>query len=348
VVETLFAIPGDLSAPTGGYAYDRRVLALLAEYGVDARHLQLPGSYPAPSAADLAATADLLAGGPPGAVLLIDGLAYGAMPRSLIERLARPIVALVHHPLCLETGLDKDRQEELRRLETEALALARHVVVTSPATRRTLAESFGVTQSRVTVAEPGTDPAPRAKGTGRPVQMLAVGSVVPRKGYEILIDALKPLVHLDWRLDIAGTLDRSTETARRVLAAIETGGLANRVTLHGALSEAQLSDLYDRTDLFVMPSLYEGYGMALAEALARGLAIVCTTGGAAGDTVPDAAALKVSPGDARALMWVLGRALEDSKLRQGMSDAAWTAAARLPRWGDTTRRIAEVLKKVAT
>jgi glycosyltransferase involved in cell wall biosynthesis len=177
--------------------------------------------------------------------------------------------------------------------------------------------------------------------------MLAVGSVVPRKGYEILIEALKPLAHLDWRLDIAGALDRSTETARRVLAAIEAGGLASRVTLHGALGESQLSDLYDRTDLFVMPSLYEGYGMALAEALARGLAIVCTTGGAAADTAPDAAALKVSPGDARALMWVLGRALEDRKLRQGMSDAAWAAAAKLPRWGDTASRIAEVLRKVA-
>ena len=347
MVQALFAIPGDLATPTGGYAYDRRVLALLPELGVDVRHLALPGSYPAPTAPDLDATKQALASIPSVAVLLIDGLAYGAIPADLIRRLQRPVVALVHHPLCLETGLTAARQEELRRLETEALALARHVVVTSAATARTLAGSFGVSQRRITVSEPGTDPAPRAKGTGRPLQLLAVGSVVPRKGYDILIEALRPLTHIDWRLDIAGALDRSTDTARRVLLAIDAAGLAGRVTLHGALDEGRLAELYDRADLFVMPSLYEGYGMALAEALARGLAIVCTTGGAAAETVPDDAALKVAPGDARALMWVLGRALEDRALRQGLSNAAWAAGARLPRWPDTARRIAEVIERVA-
>jgi glycosyltransferase involved in cell wall biosynthesis len=347
VVKAVFVIPGDLATATGGYAYDRRVLALLPEFGVDVQHLALPASYPAPSPSDLEATEHALSCAPPGAVLLIDGLAYGAMPARLIERLHTPIVALVHHPLCLETGLAENRQGELRRLETEALALARHVVVTSAATARTLVGHFGVAKKRITVAEPGTDPAARAKGTGRPLRLLAVGSVVPRKGYEILIEALRPLSHIDWRLDIAGALDRSTDTARRLLHAIDAAGFGGRITLHGALEDTRLAELYDRADLFVMPSLYEGYGMVLAEAMARGLAIVCTTGGAAADTVPDDAALKVSPGDARALMWVLGRALEDRSLRQSLSDAAWAASARLPRWPDTARRIAEVIKQVA-
>ena len=56
----VFAIPGDINLPTGGYAYDRRVLALLPQFGVTARHLQLPAGYPAPSAADLDATARCL------------------------------------------------------------------------------------------------------------------------------------------------------------------------------------------------------------------------------------------------------------------------------------------------
>jgi glycosyltransferase involved in cell wall biosynthesis len=347
VAEALFAIPGDLATPTGGYAYDRRVMALLPEHGIAVRHVALPGSYPAPTPSDLEATERALKSASPSTVLLIDGLAYGAMPRTLIERLISPIVALVHHPLCLETGLAADRQAELRRLETEALALARHVVVTSAATARTLARDFAVADQRITVAEPGTDPAPRAKGTGRPLQLLAVGSVVPRKGYEVLIEALRPLGHIDWRLDIAGPLDRSTETAQRVLSAIDAAGLAGRVTLHGALDDGRLGQLYDGADLFVMPSLYEGYGMALTEALARGLPIVCTTGGAAAETVPDDAALKVTPGDARALMWVLGRALEDTSLRRSLADAAWAAAARLPRWPETARLIAEVIERVA-
>ena len=105
IMAVVFAIPGDITLPTGGYAYDREVLARLPAAGVDVAHLALPGGYPEPSSEDLARTAEQIAATPPGAVLLIDGLAYGAMPAELIARFDRPIVALVHHPLCLEAGV---------------------------------------------------------------------------------------------------------------------------------------------------------------------------------------------------------------------------------------------------
>ena len=88
--------------------------------------------------------------------------------------------------------------------------------------------------------------------------------------------------------------------------------------------------------------------MVLTEAMARGLAIVTTTGGAAAETVPNDAALKVEPGSPRALAWVLGRLIDDARLRAGFADAAWTAAQRLPRWEDTARIIARVLKEVSS
>ena len=78
-----FAIPGDITQATGGYAYDRRVMALLPQFGVAVRHLALPGSFPAPSAADLAEAQRLLAGVLAETVILADGLAYGAMPAEL-------------------------------------------------------------------------------------------------------------------------------------------------------------------------------------------------------------------------------------------------------------------------
>ena len=96
-----------------------------------------------------------------------------------------------------------------------------------------------------------------------------------------------------------------------------------------------------------MPSLYEGYGMVLAEAMARGLPIVCTTGGAAADTAPDAAALKVPPGDVAALSAAIGRLLRDATLRASMSEASWEAGQRLPRWEQTARTIADVMRRVA-
>jgi glycosyltransferase involved in cell wall biosynthesis len=343
-----FVIPGDIGLPTGGYAYDRRVLALLPQAGIAAHHLELPASYPEPTVADLARTTKQIAATARDDLLLIDGLAYGAMPADLIARFDRRIVALVHHPLCLEAGITPARAAELKRLETEALAMARHVVVTSAMTGRTLSADFGVAESRITVAEPGTDRAARARGSGDAIlHILAVGSVVPRKAYDVLIEALAPLKTLPWRLDIAGAIDRSPETVKLIERMIEANGFTGRIRLLGPVAEQRLLDLYDRADLFVLSSHYEGYGMVLAEALARGLPIVTTTGGAAADTVPDGAALKAEPGSPRALAWTLGRAIDDANIRKGIADAAWAAAQSLPRWEDTARRIAGVIQEVA-
>lgn len=341
-----FLVPGDLELPTGGYTYDRRAMALLSAHGVAAQHVPLPGSYPSPTAADLAETARIVAALPANAVLLIDGLAYGAMPADLIRGFGRPVVALCHHPLCLEAGLSPARQAELRASETAALALAQAVVVTSPATMALLARDFAVPASRITVAVPGTDPAPRADGTGSPLQLLAVGSVVPRKGYDILVEALAPLQVSDWRLTIAGALDRNPGTAAGLSQQVQAAGLAPRISIVGAVDQAGLSRLYSSADVFVLPSLFEGYGMVLAEAMARGLPIVCTTGGAAAETAPGEAALKVPPGDVQALSAALMRVMTDAALRQSMAKASWIAGLNLPRWEDTARVLAGVIRKV--
>ena len=349
MVAAVFAIPGDITLPTGGYAYDREVLARLRAAGIEVAHLALPGGYPDPSPFDLACTGEQIAATPADAVLLIDGLAYGAMPTKLIECFDRPVVALVHHPLCLEAGLTPLRADALRKLETAALARARRVVVTSPMTGRTLMADFGVPAERISVAEPGTDPAPRARGGGggRTV-VLTVGSIVPRKGYDVLVRALEmdAAEHAsDWDLTIVGAVDRSPPTLDALREQIAKGGLDGRVEIAGPKSRAELDALYDGADIFVLASHYEGYGMVLAEALARGLPIVTTTGGAAAETVPDGAALKVPPGDPRALQQALRRLVDDASLRKEIGEASWSAGEGLPRWSDTATKIAAVIKE---
>jgi glycosyltransferase involved in cell wall biosynthesis len=114
----------------------------------------------------------------------------------------------------------------------------------------------------------------------------------------------------------------------------------------GAVAQKDLDTLYAATDIFVMPSLFEGYGMVLGEAMARGLPIVCTTGGAAAETAPDAAARKVPPGDAGAFAAALAEVMDDADLRQRMADASFAAGERLPTWEDAARIIAGVIRKV--
>lgn len=342
-----FAVPGDLDVPTGGYGYARRVLSLLPDYGVQPTLIVLPGNFPNPSAADLADTERRLGALPAGTPLLIDGLALGAIPRDLLDRLPHRILALVHHPLSLESGLDSGRATALKASEIAALDRARNVIVTSFATKRILVADFGVPVTKITVAEPGTDPAIRASGTGTPLQLLAVGAISPRKGYEILVEALTPLAGLDWRLTIAGATDRHPAAVARLEEAIAASGLHDRVRLSGAVVPATLARFFDSADLFVMSSLFEGYGMALAEAMARGLPIVCTTGGAASETVPDAAAIKVPPSDCTALTAALETALRDKRLRSRLADASWETGRTLPPWTETTRRIAAVIMGIA-
>ena len=179
--------------------------------------------------------------------------------------------------------------EALARIERRLLPLARRVIVTSPHTVADLA-AYQVPQARIGVVLPGTDPAPLARGSGGPgLALLCVASLTPRKGHLILLEALAELLDLDWHLTCVGSLERDPPTAQAIGAAIARLGLDARVSLVGEQDEAGLAPLYDRADLFVLASYHEGYGMALAEALARGLPIVATKAGAIPGTVPPSA-----------------------------------------------------------
>ena len=345
----IFAIPGDLRTLTGGYGYDRKIIAHLPQMRVAVEHVELAASYPFPSGADLADSVAAINAGRNGDVVMIDGLAFGAMPADVVRAIGSPLVALIHHPVGLEAGLGADDRARLIATERAALALADHVVVNSSATRETLVGNFGVEPSRISVAEPGTDRAERALGSADgSVQLLAVGAIVPRKGYDVLVDALAQVADLDWRLRIIGSFARDRTASDDLRAQIDRLGLQDRIELAGERAAAALEPLFQATDIFVMASHYEGYGMALAEALARGLPIVTTTGGAAADTVPDAAALKVPPGNPDAFAAALRKAIPDRVLRRQLSDESWRAAQSLPTWENAARVIADAIERAAS
>lgn len=344
--EVVFAIPGDLASPTGGYAYDRQLLARLPAQGIAVTHLQLPGSFPLASVPDLGETGYKLQHTPPGAIILVDGLAYGAMTELVLKDIDRTFVALVHHPLALETGLPPRLSRALKASEASALARAAHVIVTSPVTAATLVADFGVPEGKITVALPGVEPASRARGSAGGTRLLCVGTISPRKAYGVLAEALGGLKDRDWSCVIAGETDRVPGEFERVRAVIAREGLEDRISFVGVLDREALDREYAASDIVVMPSLYEGYGMVLAEAMARGLPIVCTTGGAAARTVPDGAGLKVPPGDAGALRDALARVLGDASLRKSLSEASWRAGRRLPGWPETAASVAAALRRV--
>src|SRR5690606_27522679 len=151
----------------------------------------------------------------------------------------------------------------------------------SATTARTLIDEYGVPESRLHAVEPGTDAAALAASVARPAdqaahadpRLLCVGAVIPRKGHTVLTDALAGLRDRRWTLDCAGSLERERACAAALRARIRALELGARVRLHGDADDALVARLYDRADLFVLPSWYEGYGMVVAEALARGLPV---------------------------------------------------------------------------
>jgi glycosyltransferase involved in cell wall biosynthesis len=286
---------------------------------------------------------------PAGWPIIIDGLALGVVPDIAAELARRnPLLALVHHPLALEWGLSAGEAESLRRSERVALASAHGVVVTSATTAHIIVADYDVPADRVSVARPGTDPAPRARGSEHGMlQLLSVGAIVPRKGLDVLVAALARLADVPWRLSIAGDLTRDAVAAEKLHSEIARHGLTKRIALLGAVSSERLATLYDTADLFVLASHFEGYGMAYAEALARGLPVIGTTAGAIPETVPREAGLLVAPADTAALADALHRIITDARLRRCLSEAALVAARQLPTWSQSGAIFARALEKLA-
>lgn len=327
---------------TGGYAYDRRMIDELSQLGWSVTHLELPAAFPDPGPSDLKETARLLAGIGDGTPVIVDGLAFSAAPEVFAPEAARlGLVALVHHPLALETGLTGARADALRVAETRALTLARAVIVTSGMTGRQLTDDFGVAPERITVAVPGTDPQARAPATGVPPTILSVGTLVPRKGHDVLIAALAGIRDLDWHCRIVGEA-RDAVHASTLAGMIEDFGLTDRITLVGATDDVGAE--FAQADLFALATHYEGFGMVFAEALAHGLPIIGTRAGAVPEVVPPEAGILVEPGDATAFEAALRTLLTDTALRRRHADGAWQAGQRLATWQASARRIDDTLR----
>ena len=236
-----FVIPGDLETKTGGYGYDREIVKGLRRRGWTVHIASLPGDYPWPTATERESASRVLAALPDGALVLIDGLAFGVLGEETErERSRLRLIALVHHPLGLETGIDEAASRSLLASERAALTAARAVVVTSPRTVSAV-ESLGIGSSCIAVVEPGTEPMPVAPGSGGgAMHLICVASLVPRKGHDTLFDALERLPHLDWRLACVGSLDRHSSYAVALARRAASPPLRDRVAMIGELAGAAL------------------------------------------------------------------------------------------------------------
>ena len=270
---------------SGGYAYDRRIVAGLREAGHAVRVVELAGTLSAGRRSRARRRPRRLGQHLPDAARpIIDGLALPAFAG--MEDVAGGAQAGRPDPPPDRAGdrLQRDRPRGAARASRSACCrgLSR-VIVTSETTAERLAADFGVDPERIKVVVPGTDDAPRSLGSGGPTcRIISIGTLVPRKGHDVLLRALARLFDLDWQLTIVGSPERDPVHARTLAALAEELGIARRVRFAGEVTDDALEALWREADMFALATHWEGYGMAVAEALKRGLPVAVTAGGAAG------------------------------------------------------------------
>ena len=267
---------------------------------------------------------------------VIDGLALPAFLDLAGELARREAVGLIHHPTALETGHSEQDRLSLRDAERRLMPLLPQIIVTSEPTAERLAADFGVQRARIARGRARhRRSAAQPRSGGSACHVLSVGTLVPRKGHDVLLRALARLFDLEWRLTIAGSPERDRVHARTLSAMAEKLGIANRVRFAGEIPDAELETLWREADLFALATHWEGYGMAVAEALRRGLPVAVTAGGAAASLVPIEAGVICPPGDNEDLSRAMRRLIFSRDLRHDMAEAAWQAGTAAADLADT-------------
>lgn len=326
-------VPGPLDQVTGGYNYDRRMVAELRATGTTVDVVELAGTFPVTDELARESTCAAWDRLPEATRPVIDGLALPAFAGLEDALAARGAIALIHHPTALETGQPEATRESLRAIERRLYGRLYRLIVTSEPTAERLAAEFNVERARIAVVIPGTDDAPRCIGSGGAgCAILSIGTLVARKGHDVLLRALARLFDLDWRLTIVGSPRRDPAHAEALNALAAELGVAQRVRFAGEVTGDALEALWRGADLFALATWFEGYGMAVAEALKRGLPVGVCSGGAAADLVDAEAGVVCEPGDHVQLSKALRRLIFSPSLRAEMGEAAWQIGQKLPDW----------------
>ncbi|WP_307680277.1 glycosyltransferase family 4 protein [Streptomyces sp. V4I2] len=352
-----FVLPGgvdDPTAPSGGNAYDRRVSLDLAGFGWQVHQHAVPGEWPRPGAAARAQLAQTLRDLPDGAVVLLDGLVACGVPEVVVPEAERlRLAVLVHLPLGDETGLDPAVAAELDARERAVLRAVPAVIATSDWAVRRLVSHHGLAPDRVHVAAPGADIAPLASGTDGVSRLLCVAAVTPRKGQHRLVEALAGVTDLPWSCVCVGGLTQDPQYVAGLRVLIRKYGLQDRLHLAGPQSGAALDASYNAADLMVLTSYAETYGMAVTEALARGIPVLATDVGGLPEAVgraPDGGVpgILVPPEDPAALAAELRGWFGEADVRRRLKSAARGRRSALGGWAATARSLAGVLGRLSS
>lgn len=238
-----------------------------------------------------------------------------------------PFVVTVHdlERICFPLTRDSLKERIGLRLDVLAIKKARHVIAVSQNTKRDLVRLLGVEEDNVTVVYNGVDHNVFRQNGSTPAPyryVLYVGSERPRKNLGRLIEAFARLKQSgrfnDLKLVKVGAAGRSPAFRKASLRAIKDFGLEDEVIFTEHVSDQELASYYWSASALVYPSLYEGFGLPVLEAMACGCPVI-TSNTSSLPEVAGEAALLVDPYDVSSLCVAMERLLEDDQMKRRLA-----------------------------
>ena len=351
-------IYNSLETLSGGYLYDRKLVEHLQANGDEVQIVSLPWrNYLLHLGDNLSPSLIRRLENLPVDILLQDELNHPSLVwsnRILKKRVSYPIVAIVHHLRSSEAHPSWLNQF-YRWVERQYLGSVDGFVFNSQTTRQVVTGLIGQTRPEV-VAYPAGDRlrssltdeqlAARAREPA-PLRLFFLGNLIPRKGLHTLLEALAELPRTAWQLTVAGSLEMDRHYANNILHQVAANRLTEQVQFLGPLREADLVTCLQDNQVLVVPSTYEGFGIAYLEGMGFGLPAIASTGGAAKEIITTGVdGFLVSPGDVPALAAYLLQLVEDRELLLKMSLADRRRYAAHPTWDETTSRIRAFLEMI--
>jgi glycosyltransferase involved in cell wall biosynthesis len=244
-----------------------------------------------------------------------------------------------------------------------SVATANHVLADSQATKEDLMELYSTPNDKITVLYSGVDSrfAPeKQRGEEERIRsryklghqpfILGVGTLHPRKNYSRLISAFAQIADVSRRLDGKSINHNLVIVGKKgwlfdsIIADAARLGIRTRVVFPGYADDEDLPALYRTAELFVFPSIYEGFGLPPLEAMACGTPVVTSNVSSLPEVVGDAG-LTVDPTDIHALANAMSRALQDTQLRQQMSQRGLAQAGKFT-WLRAAHQLVQVYQQV--
>jgi glycosyltransferase involved in cell wall biosynthesis len=268
-----------------------------------------------------------------------------------------PIISLVHHLRCNELR-PAWKNSVYSLVERRYLESVDGFIFNSQTTKESVEQQAAINGRPWVIATPAGDrfdpqieleKIDEGKGQEGPLRLVFVGNLIPRKGLHTLIKALGLLGPDCCSLAVVGRIEVDPGYVRRIFRQVDELGLRNAVRFHGALDDEALARIYEDSQVLVVPSSFEGFGIVYLEGMRFGLPGIGTNQGGAKEIIrPDETGYLIESGDASGLAALLAKLHQDRTKLQAMQFNAWRHQQQFPGWEESMAKVRHFLQGLVT